>query len=314
MVGQTWAAGFAPEQETLGEETTGAEARPPALFASGELLDETYEIRRLLGEGGMGQVFEAHDHALNREVAIKAYWPSNHASRSGLLRREAQALAAIHHPGLATVFTVRRHRGMEFMVMERIRGLGLDELMRERRRMNDRLPTREAIRILVAIAEVLQAVHAAGCLHRDVKPGNVMLAGRERVVLTDFGIFLPEGELNQRALVAGSPGYMAPESILDNVRPGAGHLIDLYALGVIAFELLTGRPPYQTGNVQALFIMHISTPIPEVSPLAPDVPPRLATLTRELLAKDPYDRPDSEEVVWRLHAARAEYDRAARVR
>jgi serine/threonine protein kinase len=291
-----------------GHEATGART----LFQVGDVLNDTYQIRALLGEGGMGQVFDARDRPLNRDVAIKAYWPTTHFITSGLLQREAQALAAIQHPGLATVYTLGRHREVEYLVMERIRGAGLDEEMIRRHRIGARLPMRDTIRILLAIADVLHAVHEAGCLHRDVKPGNVMLAGRERVVLMDFGLFLPEGELSGRPDLAGSPNYMAPESIRDHVLAGAGHLVDLYALGVIAFELLAGRLPFTSGSLEEIFDQHLHAPVPDLAGLAPEAPPRLAALACQLLAKDPYDRPESEEVAWRLRAIRDDHDHGLR--
>jgi serine/threonine-protein kinase len=285
---------------------------PRTIFRIGAVLGEIYQIRGLLGEGGMGQVFEAQDQQLNREVAIKAYWPVTSSVTSGLLRREAQALAAIHHPCLATAFHMGKEGDVEFLVMERIRGVGLDVEMTQRHRIKHRVPMRDTIRILLAIAEALNAVHAAGCLHRDVKPSNVMLAGHERVVLMDFGLFLPEGELAARPDLAGSPNYIAPESIRDRVMPGAGHLVDLYALGVIAFELLTGRLPFAAQNLEETFDQHLNAPVPDLAMLAPGAPPRLAALTRELLAKEPYERPTSEEVVWRMRAVRDDYADAPR--
>jgi serine/threonine-protein kinase len=282
------------------------------LFHIGEVLSEMYEVRGLLGEGGMGQVFEARDRPLNRDVAIKAYWPTTYVINSGLLQREAQALAAIQHPGLATVFSLSMHEGLEYMVMERIRGTGLDTEMARRHRIGARLPLHDSIRIMLAIAEVLHAVHEAGCLHRDVKPGNVMLSGRERVVLMDFGLFLPEGELAGRTDLAGSPNYMAPESIRDRVQPGAGHLVDLYALGVISFELLAGHLPFGGRSLEETFDLHLNASVPDLAALAPEAPPRLVALASQLLAKDPYDRPESEEVVWRLRAIRDDHDHGIR--
>jgi serine/threonine-protein kinase len=136
-----------------------------------------------------------------------------------------------------------------------------------------------------------------------------MLAQHERVVLMDFGLFLPEGELASRPDLAGSPNYMAPESIRDRVLTGSGHLVDLYALGVIAFELLAGRLPFSGRSLEETFDQHVNAPVPDLLLLAPEAPPRLAVLACELLAKDPYDRPESEEVVWRLKAIRDDNDR-----
>jgi serine/threonine-protein kinase len=171
---------------------------------------------------------------------------------------------------------------------------------------------RDTIRILLSIAGVLSAVHQAGCLHRDVKPGNVMLAQHERVVLMDFGLFLPEGELASGPDLAGSPNYMAPESIGNRVLAGSGHLVDLYALGVIAFELLAGRLPFSGRSLDETFNLHLNAPVPDLLTLAPEAPPRLALLACELLAKDPYDRPNSDEVVWRLQAIRDDTNQGIR--
>jgi eukaryotic-like serine/threonine-protein kinase len=290
----------------------GGGAHPRTIFPVGERLSGIYEIRGLLGEGGMGQVFEAHDHHLNRESAVKAYWPVTGAITAGLVRREGQALAAIHHPNLATVFTMGRHLGIDYLVMERIRGVGLDVEMAQRHRIKSRVPMRDTIRVLLAMADALKAVHAAGCLHRDVKPGNVMLTARERVVLMDFGLFVRESELAGHGDLAGSPSYIAPEVILDRVRPGSGHLVDFYALGVIAFELLTGRLPFVGKSLSETLEMQVNVPLPDLAVLAPGAPPKLSALTRDLLAKDPDERPDAEEVLWRLRAVREDFESAPR--
>jgi serine/threonine protein kinase len=293
----------------MGVDTEPGGAHPRTLFHSGEVLNGVYEIRGLIGEGGMGQVFDARDLSLNREVAIKAYWPIE-SLRAGTLRHEAQAQAAVQHPGLPAVFTIGRHGALDFLVMERIRGIGLDETLAQRHRIDARLPLGETIRILLAMADVLAAVHTLGCVHRDVKPGNVLLAA-QRVVLTDFGLSRAEGEAPDDP-AAGSPNYMAPESILDHVERGAGHRVDLYALGVIAFEMLAGRLPYVGRSLEDTFAQHVNAPVPALEPLAAGVPPRLAALVRSLLAKDPYDRPESEELVWRLRTIREDHLRGVR--
>jgi serine/threonine protein kinase len=302
---------------SLGRSASQGE-KPPArgtIFSVGEVLSGIYLVRGLLGEGSMAQVFDVHDRQLNRESAVKVYWPVSRAEEGDLgdlILREAQVLAAIQHPGLATVYNVGRHDDLDYLVMERIRGIGLDAEMAQRHRVKGRVPIRETIRILLAVAEALGAVHGAGCLHRDLKPSNVMLAGRERVVLMDFGLFLPEGALAFRPDPAGSPSYMAPESFSDAVMPGAGHLVDLYALGVMGFELLTARLPFRAASVEETAEQHISAPVPDLRVICPGAPPRLSALIADLLSKDPYDRPTSEEVVWRLRAVRDEFEGAAR--
>lgn len=130
--------------------------------------------------------------------------------------------------------------------------------------------------LLIAIADALTAVHRAGIAHRDVKPANVMLAPGGRVVLMDFGLFLPEFEVAAQATIAGSPQYMAPEAI-DTVEPGAGGLVDLYALGVMAYEMLAGVPPFHGETPDEVWDRHLYDPIPDLAQARPDVPASLAS-------------------------------------
>jgi serine/threonine-protein kinase len=264
-----------------------------------------YEILKLLGAGGMGTVYEAHDRMLNRRVAIKV-------AQSQLpelsLRKEAQALAAIRHPSMVTVYALGSHCGVEYLVMELVRGTTLYSHMHKHWRKQQRFSVREALDILIGIAEGVAAVHASGISHRDIKPANIMLAPGNRTVLMDFGLFTPEFE--QLETVAGSPEYMAPEVYAARVEPGAGHLVDLYALGVIAFELLCGRPPYQGANAIETLGMHVRAPIPSIVTERDDLPGDLASLVGELLAKAPTDRPHAiEDVLGRLRAQRARDER-----
>jgi serine/threonine-protein kinase len=138
-------------------------------------------------------------------------------------------------------------------------------------------------------------VHRAGIAHRDVKPANILLAPGDRIVLTDFGLFTPEFK-PKAGVAAGTPLYMAPEAFRNQVVQGAINLLDTYAFGVIAFELLTGAPPYNDENTMKVMHQHVSAPIPEF-PTRLRLPPRLTALVTELLAKDPRDRPQSMEAV-----------------
>ncbi len=269
------------------------------IFRVGEVLSETFEIRGLLGEGGNGQVFDAQDLKLNRRVAIKAAWPSL-ASLGPLLRKEAQALAAIRHPALVTVYAMGMHDGIEYFVMEHVPGVTLEAHVERRRATREPITPKETLDILIAIAEGVAAVHRAGIAHRDIKPSNIMLAPPNRVVLTDFGLVTPEFEAGRPEL-SGTPLYMAPEALLGKVKAGAAHLVDTYALGVLAFELVTGNPPYDAESLRGLTKMHVEAPIPEVV----GAPPKLAALVREMMAKDPEARPlQLESVVWRLRTIR----------
>jgi serine/threonine-protein kinase len=261
------------------------------IFHSGELLDGGYEIRRVLGSGGMGQVFEARDVGLNRIVAIKAGW-----SHSGVeaLRREAQVLAAFRHPGLPLVHALGRHRGVEFMVMERLAGSTLAELLGARR--GQQLPVAECLALLDGICEALAPLHASGLAHADLKPANIMVAPGGRVVLLDFGIARIEQLRAGGKRISGSPHYMAPEAIRGTVPVGTAHLVDLYALGVISFVLATGAPPFDHASPVELMLQHLHEPTPRLSARRPDVPAALDELVAQLLAKDAGDRPADLDV------------------
>ncbi|MCA9537120.1 MAG: protein kinase [Myxococcales bacterium] len=267
-------------------------------------------MRSLLGAGGMGQVFEALDHQLDRRVAIKVACPGPAVA---LLRQEARALAAFRHPSLVTVHTLGQHRGLDFLVMERIYGLSLGRHLSTRYESGSAPDVDETIEVITAIAEGLAVVHRAGLAHRDVKPDNVMLTPDHRIVLMDFGLVLPEYHVASQTRIAGSPPYMAPEALDNTVQPGAGRLLDLYALGVVAFEMLTNTLPVRGENVAQLYDQHQTVAVPNIRERRMGIPQKLADIITELLAKDPNDRPQSAEAVaWRLRAMRDGFDEAER--
>ncbi|MCC6521713.1 MAG: protein kinase [Polyangiaceae bacterium] len=277
-----------------------AASRP--VFASGELVADTYRVTRLLGEGGMGQVYEAQDLSLGRTVALKVACTPEAAPA---LRAEARAIACIRHPALVTLHCVVSHGANECLVMERIYGASLEAHLAARRAEGQILALDEVLAIGTGIASGLSALHRAGLAHRDLKPGNVMLAPGGRVVLMDLGIGLPECALSRGDAVAaaGTPAYMAPESIVGAVQPGALHLTDLYGLGVILFELCAGEPPFAAATLGGLLEAQLHAPPPRLAALRPDVPAALDALVDALLDKDPGARPTSiEEVLLRLCA------------
>jgi eukaryotic-like serine/threonine-protein kinase len=250
----------------------------------------------------MGQVYEAWDRTLGRSVAIKVVSPGEGPS----LHKEARALAALRHPNVVGVYAVGEHEHVPYLVMERVAGRTLQSHLDSRRAQGMRFSIDEVIDLLTGIAEGLAVVHRAGMAHRDVTPANVMLAPGDRIVLTDFGIFQPEIEVAGRLHCAGSPRHMAPEAIAMTVELGELYLVDVYALGVIAYELLVGALPYDDRGVMKLLWMHMHAPVPDPAAARCDVPPRLAALVREMLAKDPKDRPQSmDAIVWRLGRLRS---------
>jgi serine/threonine protein kinase len=273
------------------------------IFAIGELLDGVYEIIQLLGRGGMGQVFEAQDHLLNRRVAIKAAWPN---PLTPPLRNEARALAAFQHPSLVSVYTLGEHRGIDYLVMERVYGVLLTRHAATRWASGQAFSPAELVQILLPAAEALSVVHRAGLVHRDIKPDNIMLTPAQRVVLMDFGLVLPEFDVNGKQRVAGSPPYMAPEALLNTAETGSGHLVDIFGLGVVSYELLTGRRPYAGMTIREVIASHEHGQAARLAELRPDCPPALCQVVHEMLSPDPTMRIQSAEAVaWQLRAVDA---------
>ncbi len=278
------------------------------IFATGELLDGVYEIILLLGRGGMGEVFEAHDHLLNRRVAIKAAWPN---PLTPPLRNEARALAAFQHPSLVSVHTLGEHRGIDYLVMERVYGVSLTQHASTRRASGERFSPAEVVQILLPAAEGLSVVHRAGLVHRDIKPDNIMLTPVHRVVLMDFGLVLPEFDVNANQSVAGSPPYMAPEALLNTAATGSGHLVDIFGLGAVAYELLTGRRPFAGTTIREVIASHErGQPVP-LAEVRPDCPRALCQVVHEMLSPNPQVRVQSAEAAaWQMRAIRDERPRS----
>lgn len=292
LTGKAYRAG-ATESDPDGDERS---------FSPGERLGGVYEVLGLLGEGGMGQVYEALDLMLDRRVAIKVARDTSHARH---LRNEARALAALKHPSLVGVYTLGIHDSRDFLVMERIYGIDLREHVEKRDGVGQPIDVGEGVDMLVLLAEGLSVVHRAGLAHRDVKLQNVMLTPDGRVVLMDFGLALPEFYVAAQTTIAGSPPYMAPETFTNEVASGFGHLVDIYALGVCAYEVLVARPPFRASSLEELHRIHATGHVPRVDEHRNEVPDRLATLIASMMAKDPKDRPQSmEAIAWQLRSIR----------
>jgi hypothetical protein len=246
-----------------------------------------YALRSQLGVGGMGEVHAADDLRLRREVAVKLV-PAAGITTVARARfvREAQAAARIHHPNAVAVFDAGESDGFLYLVMERVTGQTLDD----RLAASGPLPVAEAATIAVAVLDGLGAAHAAGVVHRDVKPANIIV-GPGGVKLLDFGIATLFGEAGASVTVAGelvgTPKYLAPEQITGQPATPA---TDLYAVGVVVFEMLTGTAPFDRGEPVATAIAHRDEPAPDVRTIRPDVPPRVAAVIRTALRKRPADR------------------------
>jgi hypothetical protein len=253
-----------------------------------EVLAGRYELLDVLGRGGMGVVYRARDQRLDRVVAIKVLPLDSAQDPTSVARfeREALAAAALTHRNIVAVFDSGRDDGTRFIVMERVVGRSLAQLISER----GSLAVDEAVGICVQVASALEAAHRAGIVHRDIKPANLMLDEHGTVKVLDFGIARLAGSasLTQAATVLGSAAYLAPE-LSRGSRADARS--DVYALGCVLYELLTGRPPFIGEQPAAILSQHISSQPHRPDRLKPAIPPRLADLMLTMLAKDPGKRP-----------------------
>jgi eukaryotic-like serine/threonine-protein kinase len=287
----------------------GSQPPPPSgdavpVFPVGQIVGDAYEVRGLLGAGGMGQVLDAYDRHLRRRVAIKV---TLHHVDGAILRREGQALAALRHQSVVAVHAFGHHEGKPYLVLEHLSGLSLEEYAARRRSLGKPFAIAEAVDLLIRVAEGLAVIHEAGVSHRDIKPSNLMLAPGNRLVLMDFGLVLPEIHVRKHRGIAGSLGYIAPEVLTGAVRPGHGHLTDLYALGVVAFELITGILPYDDDNPVILMRKQLRGRVPDPAVYRPSIPPRLAAVIRELLATDPRERlQTADQALWQLRTLKAQ--------
>jgi serine/threonine protein kinase len=207
-----------------------------------DLVADRYRLSTLLGTGGTGAVWLAQDEVLQRAVALKQLTNSQRAEGSSALR-EARAAARITHPGVVQVYDVLPDEGGNWIVMEALPGKPLSAIIRER----GRLPVEDVARIALQLLSALQALHDVDLVHRDIKPSNVQLCDGDRVVLTDFGLTSPPGDLGglPSGAVTGSLPYLAPETVLDG---RFGPPSDLYALGVTLYRAVEGHQPFDTST------------------------------------------------------------------
>jgi tRNA A-37 threonylcarbamoyl transferase component Bud32 len=256
---------------------------------TGRLIAGRYRLLAKLGHGGMGTVWRAKDETVDREVAVKEPRIPDHlpererANAFERMRREARAAARLDHPAVVNVHDVAVVDDRPWIVMELVQGRSLGSALQE-----GTLGAREAARIGLAVLGALEAAHAAGILHRDVKPDNVLLGRHDRVVLTDFGIAQIEGEtsLTDTGGFVGSPEYIAPERVLGQ-RPGPAS--DLWSLGVVLYAATEGVSPFRRSNTPAT-LQSVLNAVP-APPAAAQGP--LAEAINGLLQKDPARRPDA---------------------
>ena len=257
-------------------------------FSPGENVGP-YRIIAQLGQGGMATVFKAYHPALDREVAIKVL----HAAFKGdpqfftRFKREAQIVARLDHPNIIPIYDFNEHQGEPYLVMRYVQGQTLKAYMQQRRQMS----IDEVLRLLRPMCDALAYAHDQGVLHRDIKPSNIMLTDDGRLFLTDFGLArmvqMGESTLSQDMLL-GTPQYISPEQAQGEESLDAQ--TDIYSLGIVLFEMLTGNVPFSGDTPFAVIHDHIYKPLPLPRTINPDIDPNAEKVILKALAKEREDR------------------------
>jgi tRNA A-37 threonylcarbamoyl transferase component Bud32 len=251
------------------------------------VLNDRYEVDKPLGRGGMAQVFRGTDRVLGRTVAIKVLDQKhrNDAKFVTRFRREAQAAAGINHPNVVSVFDTGSEDGLHYIVMEYVDGETLDDVLAREKV----LPPERVVAIAEPVARALEAAHQKGMVHRDVKPGNIMLDRSGTVKVVDFGIARAAADdtLTQTGIVLGTAAYLSPEQAQGvAVDPRS----DVYSLGCVLYEMLTGRKPFTGDSALAIAYKHVREDPTPPSQVNPDIPPELEAVVTTAMAKDPAQR------------------------
>lgn len=276
--------------------STGVVAEPKTIPSWGG----RYEVLSLLGRGGTAEVFEATDRLLGRRVAVKVLREGVAPDPQAIsgFRREARAAAALNHPSIVTVYDVGMDEDRPFIVMERVNGEPLSDVLDRERR----LPPGRAAAIAQSIAEALACAHDAGIVHRDLKPRNVMLTGSGQVKVLDFGI----AQALDRTPVEeplGTAEYLSPEQAIGLPLDGRS---DIYSLGVVLFEMLAGRPPFTGDLALAVMHQHVTEEPPPLARFSPEAPAPLRAIVDRCLRKDRGTRPrNARELAFELRRFRS---------
>jgi eukaryotic-like serine/threonine-protein kinase len=259
------------------------------LNLSGQRIDD-YQLYELCGLGGMSAVYRASHVHTGAIVAVKllrfeiADEPTNHQR----FQREAQLIQQLQHPRIVPLYDVNLYHQPPYLAMAFIDGLPLKAIMQQ-----GQLPVGEMLYLLQQIASALDYAHQQGIVHRDIKPGNLLVNRQGEVFLADLGLArlmtvdMPE-QITKAGTVLGTPDYMSPEQALAD--PKLNHAADIYSLGVVVFELLTGQLPYQASTASQVISRRILAPIPSANALNPNLPPAIDSVIQKALAKEPSKR------------------------
>ena len=299
--------GFSPKvaspqfSPSTGTTVSDTEVQDRDLEALKEALGADFDVVRTLGKGAVATVYLAKERALGRLVAIKVMNPGKVADETARLRfeREAKAAASLsEHPNVVAVHRFGRLPDeTPYLVMKFVKGRTLEE----RLKAEGRLPVEQALSVLHGVASALELAHSRGIVHRDVRPGNVLWdEEHEKALLTDFGIaaiLATSGEdvarLTQTGQLLGDPRYLSPEQLLDQ---DLTELADIYGLGIMGYELLTGEGPYEARSNTEWITAHLSKDPKDLKHLRPDIPSEICSLLKRCLAREPNHRPSASDV------------------
>ena len=283
--------------------------KPPEI---GTYLAPHLCVLRTIGSGGMGIVLLAHDEMLARDVAVKLVH-SQLLDEYGqaLFLEEARAMARVRHVNVVEIFSFGEHRKRPYFTMEFISGPSLEEY--HAKGDHGPLPLDEALGILRDVARGIDAIHASGTIHGDLKPANILLSPKFRPRVTDFGLTLDVSKGKQAFL--GTPHYVAPERLQKtNFDPQYGHRIDIYAFGVLTYQLLTGMLPFDAPDPGRIYAQHLYKKIPKASDFRPDLPKSIDMIIESALVKTPRDRTDrASDIVDALEQIRRQMKPSHRV-
>lgn len=264
------------------------------------VLDQRYELLELVGGGGMADVYKAHDKLLDRPVAVKILHPQFKSDEEFIekFHREAQAAARLSHPNIVNIYDVGVSDDDHYIVMEYVPGQTLKDLIKQR----GRLPVEEALRIAREIADALANAHAHNLVHCDIKPHNILMMPDGHAKVADFGIAraVTESTMTYSGNVIGSVHYFSPEQAKGSlITPKS----DVYSLGVVLYEMLTGKLPFIGETPVSIAMKHLQEQPSPVRQVVPDVPPVVEALVSRMMAKDPAMRPTSAELVQSIQQA-----------
>ena len=256
------------------------------MLRKGLFISDRYEVTDKIGSGGMSDVYKAKDHKLNRFVALKVL-KSEYSEDKNFVTKfkvEAQSAAGLQHPNIVNVFDVGEDNGIHYIVMELIEGITLKKYIQRYVQRNTKLPVREAVSILIQVAQGIEAAHNNHIIHRDIKPQNIIISREGKVKVTDFGIARAASANTISSNAMGSVHYISPEQAKGGF---VDEKSDIYALGITLYEMLTGHVPFDGDSTVTIALQHVQNDMPSAKIDVPDLPISVERIIEKCTQKKP---------------------------